>query len=195
MSKDQDVARGFGDYAHLTLDDEPRILKAKLAAGFPHLAIGVPVEAVEAASFSLCRFNVAMTRKLRRDGKRGFPESATNGRYFPGHQIPIARSDADKTAMLQTHLDAGTMIEVLVHGDLKLPDITSLTCYAEQDSEIAKGVLESLQCPWAVALADPPGPYPRDAKYAQSVTDFIKLALADPKWRGNGLEFDRLRPK
>jgi hypothetical protein len=43
MSKKQDVARGFGDYAHLTLDPEPQILKAKLAAGFPHLAINVPV--------------------------------------------------------------------------------------------------------------------------------------------------------
>lgn len=195
MSRGQDVARGFGDYAHLTLDDEPRILKAKLAAGFPHFAIGVPVAAVEAASFSLCRFNVAMTRKLKRDGKRGFPESASNGRYFPGHQIPIARSDADKAVMLQTHLTAGTMIEVLVHGDLTLPNNAALTCYAKQDLEIAKSVLESLQCPWTIALADPPGPYPRDAKHAQSVTDFIKQALADTKWRGNGLEFDRLKPK
>lgn len=195
MSKGQDVARGFGNYTHLTLDAQPRILKAKLAAGFPHFAIGVPVNAVEAVPYSLCRFNVAMTRKLKRDGKRGFPESATNGRYYPGHQIPIARSDADKTTMMQAHLDAGTMIEVLVHGDIALPDDTSLTCYAEQDLEIAKDVLKALQCPWELTQGEPPGAYPRCEEYVKSVTDFIGQALADPTWRGNGLEFDRLKPK
>src|SRR5688572_22783291 len=65
MSHKHDVARGFGEYAHLTLDAEPRILKAKLSAGFPHIAISVPVTAVDPHPFSLCRFNVAMTRKLR----------------------------------------------------------------------------------------------------------------------------------
>src|SRR5258708_4635167 len=37
MSYGQDVARGFGGYSHLTLDHKPRILRAKLAAGFPHV--------------------------------------------------------------------------------------------------------------------------------------------------------------
>src|SRR5262245_21026291 len=77
MSRDHDVACGFGAYTHLTLEPRPRILKAKLEAGFPHVDIAVPTNAVEAAPFSLCRFNVAMTRNLRRNGNPGFPESPT----------------------------------------------------------------------------------------------------------------------
>src|SRR5262245_766517 len=73
MSNGQDVARGFGEYTHLTLEEHPAILRAKLAAGFPHVGIAVPFEVIEATKFSLCRFNVAMTRFLRRDGKPGFP--------------------------------------------------------------------------------------------------------------------------
>src|ERR1700741_549177 len=53
----QDVARGFGSYAFLTIEKEPRITKAKLKAGFPHIGLGVPVDAVEAATFDLTRFN------------------------------------------------------------------------------------------------------------------------------------------
>ena len=76
-SRKHDVGRGFGKYAFLTLDPQPQILRAKLAAGFPHVAIAIPAVAVEAATYSLCRFNVAMTRYLRRHGKPGFAESAT----------------------------------------------------------------------------------------------------------------------
>ena len=60
--------RGFGNYAFLTLDVHPRILKAKLKAGFPHVAIEVPVDAFENMDYHLCRYNVAMTRQLRRFG-------------------------------------------------------------------------------------------------------------------------------
>jgi hypothetical protein len=42
MSHGLDEARGFGGYSHLTIDPKPRILRAKLAAGFPHIAINVP---------------------------------------------------------------------------------------------------------------------------------------------------------
>jgi hypothetical protein len=71
MSRAQDVARGFGGYAHMTIDRQPRILKAKLGAGFPHFAVNVPVASVDAKTYSLCRFNVAMTRRLKRGRKRG----------------------------------------------------------------------------------------------------------------------------
>jgi hypothetical protein len=192
MSRGQDVARGFGSYAHMTLDRQPRILKAKLGAGFPHLALNVPVASIEATTFSLCRFNVAMTRYLRRGKKRGAPESKTNGRYYLGHQIPVARTEEDKTAMLAEHLPLGTMIEVLIHGDLNLPDDTTVTCYSEQDAKIACAVLSQLQCPWNVEISVPPGDYPRSEAHSKSVDDFIAQALANPEWRGNGLEFDRL---
>ena len=193
MSRGQDVARGFGSYAHMTLDRQPRILKAKLGAGFPHFALSVPVASVESGSFSLCRFNVAMTRYLKRGKKRGAPESNTNGRYYLGHQIPIARTQEDKMAMLATHLPLGTMIEVLIHGDLKLPDDTSVVCYSEDDAKIARTILEEIQCPWKVEVSEPPGDYPRSDIHSKSVEAFIAQAMADPQWRGNGLEFDRLR--
>jgi hypothetical protein len=176
MSKKRDVARGFGDYVHLTLDLERPILQAKLAAGFPHIALGVPIENIEATAFSLCRFNVAMTRKLRREKMPGSSESITNGRYYTGHQIPIACTDEDKTAMLKLHLPAGTMIEVLAHDDVKLPDSAAVICFS-------------------VETSPPSGTYPRDAKYVESILAFIERAHADESWRGNGLEFDRLPTK
>lgn len=194
MSHKQDVARGFGDYAHLTLDAEPKILLAKLAAGFPHVAIVVPVEAIESTEFSLCRFNVAMTRRLRRNGKPGFYASDTNGRYYQGHQIPIARTNADKTAMLRKHL-SDTMIEVLVHGDLQLPKDTTVVCFSKADAKIAIALLKSVGRPWSVVVSESPGPYPRDDAHVKAVSNFIAQAQANPAWRGNGLEFDRLRAK
>ncbi|MBR1204935.1 MULTISPECIES: hypothetical protein [unclassified Bradyrhizobium] len=192
MSHGQDVARGFGEYAHLTLDHQPRILKAKLGAGFPHLALSVPSASIEALAYSLCRFNVAMTRYLRRGEKCGVPESDTNGRYYPGHQIPIARTTDDKMAMLKKHLPLGTMIEVLIHGDLVLPDDITVLCYSEEDLKIARTVLSQIERPWHAELSEPPGDYPRSKIHGKSVDDFIAKAIADPDWRGNGLEFDRL---
>jgi hypothetical protein len=186
MSREHDVARGFGAYTHLTLEPRPRILRAKLAAGFPHIGVAVPAEAVEAVPFSLCRFNVAMTRYLRRDEQPGFPESPTNGRYYDQHQIPVARSDSDKTAMLEKHLPANTMIEVLVQ------DHTEIVCFSDADAKIAQEVVSKLGASWNVTCIAPPGPYPRKVKHVADTTTFIDRALAEPEWRGNGLEFDRL---
>jgi hypothetical protein len=193
MSNGQDVARGFGGYAHLTLDHKPRILRAKLAAGFPHIAISVPVAAVDGADTSLCRFNVAMTRKLKRGAKPGHVESNRNGKYYNGHEIPIGRSPAEKLAILSDPLNAQTMIEVLVHGDLPLPDDTKIICYSDADAVAALNVLAQLGCPWVVEVQTPPGYYPRSAVHSKSVTDFVAQALADQSWRGNGLEFDKLK--
>jgi hypothetical protein len=192
MSRRQDVARGFGSYAHMTLDRQPRILKAKLGAGFPHFALSVPVSSIEEAVFSLCRFNVAMTRHLKRGKKLGVPESNIDGRYYPDHQIPIARTIEDQMAMLAKHLPLGTMIEVLIHGDLTLPDDTTVICYSHDDAKIARAVLSQIGCPWKIELSEPPGDYPRSVVHGKSVDNFISQALADAEWRGNGLEFDRL---
>jgi hypothetical protein len=143
-----DCSRGFRNYTHLTLDPHPKILKAKLTAGFPHIGIAVPASAIEATSYSLCRFNVAMTRHLRRNGRPGHPDSRRNGRYFGTHQIPTARSNEQMAAMLDECLPARIMIEVLVHGDLALPDTTNVVCFSDSDIEIAKGVLASAGSPW-----------------------------------------------
>ncbi len=192
MSSHHDVARGFGDFTHLTLDKHPRILKVKLAAGFPHIGLAVPAEAIEATDFDLCRFNVAMTRQLRRDGMPGFEESATNGRYYEQQQIPTARTEADKEAMLAEHLPAGTMIEVLVRGDLPLPQNTTVICYSDPDADLARKILSEVGAPWPIITEPPPGSYPRSSSYAAEVSQFVEFALADPNWRGNGLEYDRV---
>lgn len=192
MSSAQDVARGFGLYTHLTLDRQPRILRAKLAAGFPHVRIDVPVDTVDDSEFSLCRFNVAMTRYLRRDGKPGFVESPSNGRYYDGHQVPIARTKADKNAMLEVHLKLKTMIEVLIHGDLSLTDDTAIVCFSDIDAAIAKQVLSLVGAVWSVTVEIPPGQYVRNEEYSASVATFIDRALSDSNWLGDGLEFDRV---
>jgi hypothetical protein len=191
-SRRHDVSRGFGSYAFLTLHAAPPILLAKLAAGFPHARIAVPVTAVEDTQFSLCRFNVAMTRFLRRDGKPGFPESPSNGRYYGGHQIPIARAEADKNAMLTKHMSAGTMIEVLIDGDLALPDATEVHCFSTQDTAIARRVLSETGRAWRIRSVAAPGAYARRSDYVLAVGGFIARAIADPAWRGTGLEYDNV---
>ncbi|MCK9530812.1 MAG: hypothetical protein M0R77_09665 [Gammaproteobacteria bacterium] len=192
MSSKQDIERGFGDCAFLTIDFEPRIVKAKLFAGFPHIALRVPSKAFLGVDFSLCRYNVAMTRVLRRHGMPGRPESATNGRYYDKRQLPVARELPDKKAMLKEHLPRRTMIEVLVHGDFFLPSDTTVICYAEEDAKIARLVLSECGVPWGCACEPPPGPYRRNRSYVSKVEEFIETALMDPAWRGNGLEFDRV---
>lgn len=191
-SRGQDIARGFGGYTHLTLDEHPNILKAKLGAGFPHVKFIIPVDDVEKCAFSLCRYNVAMTRYLRKNGVGGFQESPTNGRYYDGHQIPVARADEDKLAMLEKHMNAGTMIEVLIHGDLPLSEGVTVTCFSPEDARASSEILEKVGVAWAVALVESQTDYPRSEKYVRNVERFVERALADQDWRGDGLEFDRV---
>ena len=190
-SSPHDVSRGFGKYGFLTLERHPQILAAKLKGGFPHVDIMVPADVVDGTTYDLCRYNVAMTRQLRRGGKPGFSEAETNGRYYDTHQIPVARTDSDKRAVLRKHYDH-TMIEVLMHHDLPLPDETRVQVYSSGDEALAKSTLNALQVPWAVELVDPPGPYLRSSTYAQAVDEFIQKALSDPSWLGNGLEYDKV---
>lgn len=186
-----DRSRGFDDCAFLTTTECPPILRAKLSAGFPHVRLDVPSEALIEVKYSLCRFNIAMTRYLRRDGKSGSPESSTNGRYYGAQQIPVAKTDADKRAMLSHHLPLGTMLEVVTHQSLALPDTTNVTCFSHRDYERAAQILEALGQPWHVTLSEGQE-YPVNQHHINSVEAFIQRALADPSWMGNGLEFDRL---
>lgn len=190
-SSQHDIARGFGNYGFLTLERHPKILAAKLKGGFPHVDVIVPGEAVEKCEFDLCRFNVAMTRRLKRDGASGWPESATNGRYYDSHEIPVAREDSDKRLMLREHYDK-IMIEVLMHDDLVLPDDTRIQVYSSEDREIAEGILNKIGTPWTLEQVQSPGPYPRSIEHAKSVEEFVEKALNDPSWLGNGLEYDKV---
>lgn len=191
MSSTKDAARGFGGYVFLTLHPRPGILLAKLAKGFPHIGVSVPVRVVEEVGFSLCRFNVAMTRRLRRDGNPGYPESSANGRYYRDHQIPVARTHADKSALLVKHL-SDSAIEVLIDESLGLPDDTRIICYSPDDGRIATSIRNALRFPWAIDVIEPPGDYEREPRHVKAIEEFIFKALADENWRGNGLEFDRL---
>jgi hypothetical protein len=192
MSSTQDIERGFGDYGFLTLDEQPRILGAKLMAGFPHIGIKLPSASVEAVDFALCRYNVAMTRFLRRGNKAGFQESEVNGRYYGQKQVPIAVDPDDKDAMLARFAHSNTMIEVLLSSDFDVPEDALVVCYAPQDAKIATEVIGLLGTPWEVQLAPPPTHYNRNRDYVAKVESFIQQAMKDPAWRGNGLEFDRV---
>jgi hypothetical protein len=187
MSKRQDISRGFAKYVHLTTHPAPPILIAKLKAGFPHFRLSIPSTALDDISFDLCRFNVAMTRRLRRAGKPGFPESPTNGRYYDDAVIPVARTVADQSAMLGFHSRMASMIEVLVPERLALPGGVAIETFSKEDFSQAKKLLQAL------VIAEPPGEYKPDHNYVDSVASFVSHALADPRWLGDGLEFDRLR--
>ena len=99
-SKRQDVERGFESYAHLTTSEFPPILEAKLSAGFPHIALKITSQSLDNVDFDLCRYNVAMTRRLRRGNQFGHSEGPANGRYYDNIQIPIARTQEDQNSLL-----------------------------------------------------------------------------------------------
>lgn len=190
-SKSQDINRGFGQYLFLTLEQLPKLARAKLDAGFPHIAIAVPVNAVEQTGYSLCRFNTAMTRTLRRDGKPGYVASCTNGRYYGKQQIPVARKLCDKHALLKKYWGKSS-IEVLINGRLNLPKEATVHCYSESDRILAAHILGDLDCHWRLIHDNALGDYERSVDYVCSVEEFVRLALADAEWRGNELEFDRV---
>lgn len=192
-SKNTDVKRGFGEYVFLTLSQNPRIVQAKLNGGFPHIALQVPASTLNAVSYDLCRYNVAMVRRTTDSPKGGFPESDTNGRYYDGKKLPIARTKVDKINLVEEHYyNASTMIEVLVPNELQLPDHTEINCYNEDDATLCMQVLEAYEVPWKIRITDPPGPYNRKPAYVTKVQNFLIEALANPEWRGNGLEYDRV---
>lgn len=190
-SHKHDTARGFYNYAFLTLDPNPRILNAKLAGGFPHIEIAIPTSCVESVDYSLSRFNIAMTRQLRRGNKPGFPESSANGRYYGGKQVPVAYTDADKRELLRQNLGK-QMIEVLLHSDLPLQGSISVVCFHERDAEIASDVLGRLGTRWSISNRGAPEYYLFHQRHRKNVYDFIRTALQDPGWRGNGLDFDKV---
>ncbi len=190
-SNHQDVARGFGEYVFLTLDASAKILCAKLAAGFPHVTINVPATHIEKSEFHLCRYNVAMTRRLKRQGSSGFAASNQNGRYYGKKQIPIAVDLSDKEGLLAAHYPK-QMIEVLVPKLLQLPSDTVISAYSDEDVKIVMRILRKLGSRWEVEPANPPGEYLRSRIYADAVCAHLTKSLADPTWKGDGLEFYRI---
>ncbi len=188
----QDSARGFKDYAFLTIEKFPQILNAKLKAGFPHIAISVPVSDVEATNYSLCRYNIARTRILRRGNLPGRPEGDGNGQYYREQQVPVAFDEVERKALLKKHLNVN-MIEVLVPDKINLSDRVRIVTFSPEDKVLAKSVLRRNGRTWPVDVIEPTGPYNRKATYVASVKAFIERCFAEPAWKGSGLDFDRLK--
>lgn len=189
-SRRQDYARGFSNYVHLTLSQFPPILEAKLRAGFPHFEVRIPAQQLEQSDFHLCRFNIAKSRYLRRQGKTGPPENRVNGRYYGGKQLPTAETAAECEALLAENLNH-RMIEVLVPVTLPLPGETTLIFFDTEDLNIAKSLLRGMRLEWKLDLAAKTA-YPRDAQHVENVQRFLRIARADASWRGDGLDFDNV---
>lgn len=190
-SKRQDLERGFGHFIHLTPSSEPRILNAKLKRGFPHMSLVIPVSAFAAVPHALCRFNIAKTRLLRRDGKPGTVPSATNGRYYGDAQIPIATTISDQQAMIDWHHPLGTMLEILVANELALPLDTRVRIYDASDLDLARSVLSRTNTAWSLEMGSAPT-YARSDQHAANVEQYIRTAMGSEGWRAPELEFDNL---
>ena len=190
-SKKQDVERGFENYAHLTTSEFPPILEAKLRAGFPHIALKIASRSLDNVDFDLCRYNVAMTRKLRRGNQFGHNEGPTNGYYFDGIQIPIARTYEDQYSLLTQNISRGNMIEILVPDALELAQPSEVITFNEHDAYLVQSILAKLECDWLTECrqAELYNPHP---EYVASCISYLKRATNDPEWHGDGLEFDKV---
>lgn len=188
-SKHLDDKRGFGDYLHLSTVSHPPILEAKLGGGFPHVCISLPVSSLNGMAYDLCRYNVAMTRKLRRNGKLGFQEAPKNGRYYGDMQIPIARKELERRQLIEGN--QGEMLEVLCKQPIHLNHETIITAFSNEDRQIVQNTLNELEIKWGTLVSNKPN-YIASPKYFEACSSFVKAALEDSDWKGNGLEFDRV---
>ncbi len=187
-SRDHDDARGFPNYVHLSLKQLPPILEAKLKAGFPHFEIRIPAGQIEQQEFHLCRFNIAKCRYLRRVTTAGPVESATNGRYYGNMQLPIAITDEERALMIDANYPRN-MVEILIPNELPLPSTASFIFFSRAEYDLALTCLKSTECRWEVAFVPIEG-YVANSKYLADVHRFLDRSATDPKWRGDGLEFD-----
>lgn len=192
LSRRSDEERGFGQYIHLAIDPQPPILAAKLKAGFPHVELVIPAETLEATKYSLCRFNVAMTRKLKRDGKPGHKESCANGKYYAEEEIPTARKTQEKKCLLQ-HNMGKNMIEVLVRQELPIDHNTTIVTFHDSDFQIVRKIIKHTNSPLKVECRESQTLYDRNNEYVRSVECFVEKSLLETDWRGNGIEFDSFR--
>jgi hypothetical protein len=185
-SRGPDEQRGFSNYVHLTIEDYPDILLAKLKAGFPHFGVRIPAEALRAHSIHMCRYNIAKTRNLR-SGRRPSPERDNTGWFHGGKEIPTAETLAECKTMLANN--SPRKMEVLVVGKLVLPSNTELVFFNTSDYEVAKTVLRPLNVRWRLRRAEGFS-YTSIDRYVTSVKQYLDRTIADSNWRGDGLGFD-----
>lgn len=189
-SKKQDIGRGFDHYIHMSLEECPPILQAKLKAGFPHFEIMIPAFEIDAVEHHLCRFNIAKTRYFK-GAKQQPDESSKNGRYYGDMALPIAVTDDERRLLLEKNLGE-QMIEVLISDRLILPDNAVYGFFSQQDMDIANDIAGRLSADLDVVLIDRDVTYNRNENYSQRVSEFLENAMSEPNWKGNGLEFDNV---
>ncbi len=189
MSKNRDEERGFGDYIHLSTIAYPPILKSKLKGGFPHICIYIPTSALDNICYDLCKYNIAMSRELKKDGKGGVEEKPENGRYYGEMQIPIARTVQEQNALIASNKKE--MLEVICKPPISLSPETLITTFSNDDRQLAQEILDGLGVDWGIQTAKEN--YQVSPKHNESCRLFIEKALADPDWKGDGLEFDKVK--
>ena len=83
------------------------------------------------------------------------------------------------------------MIEVLIVDRLVLPDDTVVTFFHPEDLKLGTAILQNCGVRWGRRLSRDLT-YEPDLRYERQVRRFVDRTLADPRWLGDGLEFDRL---
>ena len=187
-SRQQDEERGFGEYVHLTLREQPQIVMAKLQSGFPHFEIRLPSKAVEAVEYHLCRFNIAKCRYLKRPGGSPLSEGPINGRFYGNKQIPISITKEDSYDLIR-HNYPHNMIEVLIPIRFTLPPETELIFFSGEDHELAEQLVSTTGRSWRCVLSNK-FRYTAASHYRNAVLTFLNRAKAEVNWRGDGLEYD-----
>lgn len=187
----QDRERGFGNVVHCTTAPNPPILTAKLARGFPHVRFAFPIDTVP-ADHEISRFNIARGRYLR-SGNSPLPENARNGRYHGAYELPVARTAEERAALLRAADVHRDMLEVLIPNHFPLPDTAQVQCFSEWDINLVRTVLNQVSSNLETVEDRTGHTYPIHEVFRSQVAAFVENALADPDWKGNGLDFDRLR--
>jgi hypothetical protein len=188
-SQRTDRERGFSKYVHLTVNAFPKILRAKLKAGFPHFEFRIPAGYIDTTSFHLCRYNIAKSRNPKL-GKSPAPEGPATGYYQSGKLIPTAETLEECESLLKANLGTN-MIEVLIPDELRLPNETELIFFSESDIELARDLLREMNVAWRVGVAAG-YTYTAASFYRTKVEQFLERARQRPEWKGDGLDFDRL---
>ena len=85
------------------------------------------------------------------------------------------------------------MLEILLQNTYALPVATRIECFSQFDVDIANLVIARTRETFTVEQLEPEIEYAENAAFRLEVETFSNSALDDPAWKGNGLDFDRLR--
>jgi len=187
-SQQLDIDRGFGDYVHLSLQEDPPILESKLSKGFPHVQLRIKSTALP-KHFDLCRYNIARTRKVK-DGKSAAIEGPKNGYYYEDLRVPVARKFSNQIAMIEG--SKNNMIEVLIPKKLDIDSSTIIECFTVKDVAITNRIIEQLNLPFNIIEKKLKFTYPENHEFRQNVSRQVISFFNDSDWKGDGLDFDKL---